>query len=414
MVHGVGRAVLWVFTFSLSLALRSLVVPTRYNCVYGERHLLWALTYLSLEAEYAEGGLEALRKGLHRHNRPGMVPSADTFLYRLEKLTRSEALDMIQRMNREVLALARRRGAFRRRAAAAIDLTYIPYYGRPNRYVVPGKYKAGTKWFHCYAAIRLVERGRRYIIKSRLVTHMELDEKAKIVEELLTEARRQGVHIRLLLLDKGFYTSEVMEKLKALRVRFLMAVPKNERVKEAILHYYRTGEGRVRPFTLKGVAFNLTIHRLRMTKKGLRNILELYGAFATSLGPKDALKAWHGLPRDYRRRWGIETGFRVGKAFRAKTTSTDETVREIYHQYAIVLENLWTLHNMGEARRRGLPLDRMERPLVKGKEFSLDFAHFLLTTYGLGPPDPSFHKDTPSPPRLGHGPGPPQTRRQTK
>ncbi len=55
----------------------------------------------------------------------------------------------------------------------------------------------------------------------------------------------------------------------------------------------------------------------------------------------------------------METGFRVEKGFRAKTTSTCEEVREVYHQYAVVLENLWTLHNMGEARRRGLPLDGM-------------------------------------------------------
>jgi len=134
------------------------------------------------------------------------------------------------------------------------------------------------------------------------------------------------------------------------------------------------------------VGFNLTIHRLRKTKKGLRNILELYGAFATNLGFKRAVRDWQTLPRDYRRRWGIETGFRVGKDFRAKTTSRNETVREIYHQYAIVLENLWTLHNMGEAKRRKLPPDQMKRPLVKVKDFTIDFGYVILTGYSLEPP----------------------------
>ena len=58
-----------------------------------------------------------------------------------------------------------------------------------------------------------------------------------------------GVHIRLL--DKGFYTHEVVRKLKALRVNFLIAVPKNRRVKEAILEYFRTGKGWVRRFSLE-------------------------------------------------------------------------------------------------------------------------------------------------------------------
>ena len=390
MVHGIGRAALWVFTFSLKLALKGLEIPTRYNCVYTKRDIVKALTYLSLEAEYAEGGLDALRKRLRRCRRSERVPSSDSFLYRLKKLTRRDALSMLQEMNREVLARAKAKGAFRRKAVAAIDLTLIHYYGQPSRYVVPGKYRLGTKWFYCYAAIRLVEMGRRYVIKSRLVTQLELGEKAKIVEELVSEAKRRGVHIRLLLLDKGFYSYEVIKALKTLGVRFLIAVPRNRRVKEAILDYYRTGDGPVRRFSLERdgdlVDFNLTIHRLRRTKKDLRNILELYGAFATSLEPEKALAAWHTIPEDYRRRWGIETGFRVGKAFRAKTTSRDEALREIYHQYAIVLENLWTLHNMGEAKRKALPLDGMMRPLVKVKEFSLDYVHFLVTACDSEPP----------------------------
>ena len=389
-VHGIGRAALWVFTFSLNLALSHFHVPTRYNCLYTERDIVNSLTYLSLETEYAEGGLDTLKKRLRRHMKPGKVPSADTFLYRLKKLERRDALTMLQEMNREALTRAKARGAFRRKAVAAIDLTMIPYYGRPSRYVIQGKYKLGTNRFHCYAALRLVERGRRYVVKSRLVTPLELCEKARIVEELVIEARRRGVRIRLLLLDKGFYSGEVIEKLKSLGVKFLIAVPRNSRVKEEIMDYYRTGEGRVRRFALKKggekVEFNLSIHRLRKTKKGLRNILELYGAFATNLGPRKALEAWRWIPEEYRRRWGIETGFRVGKGFRAKTTSTSEMVREIYHQYAVALENLWTLYNMDEAKRRGLPLDQMTRPLVKVKEFNPDFSHFLLSAYGLKPP----------------------------
>ena len=389
MVHGISRAASWVFTFSLKMALKVFVIPSKYNCVYSRKDVLRSLTYLSLKSEYAEGGLEILERRLRCHYRYGKVPDADTFLYRLKKMRRSEALAMLHQLNGEVVSMAKRKGAFRRKAVTAIDLTFIPYYGKPTPYVVQGQYKLGTTWFHCYAAIRIVERGRRYVIKSRLVKPLELSEKDKIVEELVTEARRQGVHIRLLLLDKGFYSHEVIETLKARRVKFLIAAPKNSRVKAAILDYFRTGKRQVRKFHLKKggetVNFNLTIHRLRRTKKGLRNILELYGAFATNLGFKNAVRAWQTLPRDYRRRWGIETGFRVEKGFRAKTTSKNETVREIYHQYAIALENLWTLHNMKEAKRRNLPLDQMKRPLVKVKEFTLDFIFCTLTSYNLKP-----------------------------
>jgi len=45
------------------MALKVFVIPARYNCVYSRRDVLRSLTYLSLEAEYAEGGLEILRGG---------------------------------------------------------------------------------------------------------------------------------------------------------------------------------------------------------------------------------------------------------------------------------------------------------------------------------------------------------------
>ena len=83
---------------------------------------------------------------------------------------------------------------------------------------------------------------------------------------------------------------------------------------------------------------------------------------------------------------GIETGLRVEKGFRAKTTSPDETIREIYHQYAVVLENFWTFHNVREAKRRRIPLGQMVRPIVKVKEFSTDFRYFIITNSSIEPP----------------------------
>jgi hypothetical protein len=48
--------------------------------------------------------------------------------------------------------------------------------------------------------------------------------------------------------------------------------------------------------------------------------LELYGAFATNLGFEHASKVWSMIPEVYRRRRGIETGYRVDGGFRALTT----------------------------------------------------------------------------------------------
>jgi len=101
------------------------------------------------------------------------------------------------------------------------------------------------------------------------------------------------------------------------------------------LDYFKTKTGRVRRFS-KGsgenkVCFNVTIHRFKKHKpKKMKNILELYGAFATNLEIKSANKVWAEIPEYYRKRWGIETGYRVDGGFRALTTSRNEKVRFIY------------------------------------------------------------------------------------
>ena len=194
------------------------------------------------------------------------------------------------------------------------------------------------------------------------------------------------------MLDKGFYNKAVMRSLQASGYSFLVAAKRNKYEKVAILDYFRTGKGQVRLFGLgegkERVRFRLTIHRFKKRKRRpVRNILELYGAFATNLGFTEALRVWEKRPKDYRGRWGIETGYRVDNGFRAKTTSRNGGIRFIYFQYMVFLENVWTLYNMEEAKRQGLCLDGLVRPLVCGEDFCEDCVHLLVVrACDAGPP----------------------------
>ena len=396
---------MWLFTFSLNLAQKTFEIPTRYNCTYKQRDVLRGLTFISLQTAYAEGGLKRLTKKLRRANKPKKrlrkhakkrrhAPNSDTLLLRLKQISRPKAKSMLCKLNRQVLAAAKTKGAFRKKVVVAIDLTFIPYYGKKlTQYVVGGKPKKGTSYFHCWATLRIVSSGRRFTIKARPVKKDELDAKAmaKIVLELLSEAKTCDVCIDLVLLDKGFCWKEVIAALKTSGCKFLVAAKRDKPVKEAILDYFRTGKGQVRPFSRgKGeekVTFNLSIHRFKKRRRRrVGNILELYGAFATNLGFKEALRVWEKLPADYRRRWGIETGYRVDGGFRAKTTSRDERLRFIYYQYMVFLENLWTLHNMGEFKRQGVCFDEVKKLVVTAGDFGEDFVHLLVNACDAGPP----------------------------
>ena len=415
MAHDVNRRFMWLFTFSITLALKHFKIPTRYNCKYQPKDIIRALTYISLKADYAHGGVGRLTRKLRRANskprksknktkkqndkakdkeKPNLRPDSDTFLLRLHKLHRNTAASMLVTLNREVLEKAKQKGAFAKKVILAIDLTFIPYYGKITRCVNGGKPKDGTSYFHVIATLRVVSPGRRFTIKAIPVKRGCLDatSMAKIVDELLAEAKSLNLKVELVLLDKGFCWQEILVHLKASGYKFLVAVKKDKKAKEVILDYFRTGKGQVRRF-VKGkgenkVKFNLTIHRFKKRRrKRVKNILELYGAFATNLGFKEALHVWDKLPEFYRKRWGIETGYRVDGGFRAVTTSKNEKLRFIYYQYMVFLENLWTLHNMNEAKREGVALDDVEDLWVKAADFVEDYVHLMVVTaFDRGPP----------------------------
>src|SRR5262249_27429226 len=111
-----------------------------------------------------------------------------------------------------------RRGQF-----VALDLTLLPYYGLPQRdpeELYRGPSKAGTKQSHAYATAYVLSQGCRSTLGLRAVHHSDPWE--DVVRDLLRQVRKAGVTVRLLLLDRGFYSVGVIRYLQAARCPFLM------------------------------------------------------------------------------------------------------------------------------------------------------------------------------------------------
>ena len=105
----------------------------------------------------------------------------------------------------------------------AIDLHLVPYYGLPMndpKEIYRSQAKAGTHNFHAYTSAYVVFHGQRFTIA---LTPVEYGEKMKpIVQRLLAIIRKTCVRPGLLLLDRGFYSIEVIRYLQRARVPFLM------------------------------------------------------------------------------------------------------------------------------------------------------------------------------------------------
>ena len=230
------QACLRAYSLALELLDKCVRLPSAPNVHYRPNVVYTGLMQLSMNGGYAESMMTDLRL------RYGIdSPCGGAFLYRLKMLEHDEWYSRLRSVNDVVLSVAERLGMLSEPVVCAIDYTKVPYYGEFNRYVVRSKHERGTDRFYEYATISIVQNGVRLCVYSKPATL--LDTKGDVVRELMEEARRRGVRIRLVLLDRAFFTVECINVLKELDIRFIMPCVCNERVQGAVDSFGREGEG---------------------------------------------------------------------------------------------------------------------------------------------------------------------------
>ena len=268
----------------------------------------------------------------------------------------------------------------------AIDLFLIPYYGRPDRdedRVYKGQEKASTHHHHAYATAYLVCKGRRFTLALLDVRHdTPWDE---IVRTLLRLARKAVPAIRLVLLDRGFYSVAVVRYLQRARYPFVMPMigrgrsakhPKGAGGSQVFYGRKKSGWGR---YTLSQrgsgakASFDVAVKVRRKwrkrpgSKRRSRRVLvyACWGVRGRDPGWVDqTYKArrveW--VRQTYRGRFGIETSHRQLNQGRGWTTSRCPARRLLLAGLALLLRNVWArLHLLVLAeRRRGGPRLQME------------------------------------------------------
>jgi hypothetical protein len=327
-------ACLKAYSFALELFDKHVTLPSAPNAHYGADALYAGLMQLSMSGGYAESTMDdlALRYGVD-------APCGGAFLYRLKKLDYDGWFSRLRDVNDAVLSMASGLGLLKRPVVCAIDYTKVPYYGRFNRHVVRSKHEDGTGKFYEYATISIVQDGLRLCVYSRPVTL--LDAKVDVVRELVREAERRGVKVKLLLMDRAFFTVECINLLKGLGVKFITPCVCNERVKRAVDSLGR--EGRL-PFSIRDshqveeASFTMVVCWSKRQKKLI--------PFATNVEEGDARRLVRKVPKEYRRRWGIETTFRKVKEVYGMTTSPSPAIRLAYFMTAMILYNLWQAINI--------------------------------------------------------------------
>jgi hypothetical protein len=259
---------------------------------------------------------------------------------------------------------------------AAADIHDIPRYD-PNPdsgFLRRSKPERGTTTFESYMTLHSVEEGRRVQLACE---HLGLfDEKEVILEELLVLSR---IEIYLLLLDRGFFNSHSIRMLERIHQRFLMPCIKNKGIKSAIIEYSEGRRKYISEYAMGDSKFTLVIFP-KANHGNEDDPLERYIAFATNIPLGEILWNMRKLPEDYRRRWGIESGYVGIEEFRARTTSRNHTLRLVYFYYAMILYNAWLLANLILAKKFNF-LDRMKEPIIPVRLIKEVFRRLIIESF---------------------------------
>lgn len=286
-------------------------------------------------------------------------------------------LPVLERRLNGALTMSWPRRLQRHRWQVAIDWHLVPYYGEPcksRNEILRSKQRQGTTHFHVYATACIVQYGQRYTLALTWVRRHEST--VTVLRRLLAYFREIGVKIRVLLLDRAFFTAAVMAFLQKEAVPFLMPVmfrgrrPKKKKAKGAKqgLRWLKRQKAGWYQHTIKKGKDTVTIsvcvayrsyYNRKKRKRGQQKLL-----FA----------AWrvHGAPTEirerYRKRFGIEASFRQMRQARIYTCTRNPHLRLVFVAVALLLRNLWVwIHATMLAEGRG-PAMTLRLELLRFKQ----------------------------------------------
>ncbi len=224
-------------------------------------------------------------------------------------------------------------------AEIAIDITHEPFYGKQrNLYIFntpkDKKYRGEYQYITCC----LINKGKEIPL---MALPVRIGEQTKLTIELLGYCQSLFKNIKTILFDRGFYIAEVIDYLTANNLNYQILVPKFQ--------------GKITGYIDETNKLKTFIHQLKYSKDKstwkpktklviCKNIFGYDWIFATNL----IFKTRKDYVLNYKRRWQIETNYRVEDEAKIKSKSFNYLIRFFYFIVSQFFRLLWILHKKQE------------------------------------------------------------------
>lgn len=226
-----------------------------------------------------------------------------------------------------------------RKVALAFDTTDEPYYGKIEGLWIHGyrPVRGSTGCFR-YITASITHDNRRFVLGS-LPVRVGADTVALVME--LIESAKRFVPIEIALFDRGFDNYELINSLQKAGIRYQILWQKKAWVTKELKKMKR---GEIREaIKLRKYSKNKSKHKVKIRfvfiKKYKRSKKDRAYNWIFATNTRQASQ--HFYVDKYKKRWGIETIFRILDDARIKTTTKNEIIRYFINIFCCLLYNLW-------------------------------------------------------------------------
>jgi len=299
---------------------------------YTQDKYLEEITFLSLLNCCAEEGSDTM-------NIIDDKPNGDSLLQQLKKLNFDEIElqyhKLFEKQFFQLLPKAEKGKKYK--AIIIIDNHEQETYSKKKRSspeIRGGKHKNGTNFFFKYMTMQILIRDK--LINLAVKFYSRETTQARLVDKLIKIAK-EYVKIHVVLLDRGFRDVKILNNLEYRQAPVLMPMVKDKKGEKSFEDLGRMNFKAIK-YWLKSPEGKYADVKLLMIRLG--NGKEI--GFYTTLKFIWLHNANYYLNL-YKKRWKIETGYRLQNMFLAKTTSINKVIRYFYFCYAIAMHNLWLI-----------------------------------------------------------------------
>lgn len=221
-------------------------------------------------------------------------------------------------------------------AKLAFDFTAEPFYGKTRNLHVFNtpkdiKYAGEFK----FASVCLIVRNKEIPLMALPVKVCEGVAKPTI--ELLGYCQTLFKKIRFAVFDRGYYVDELIDYLEAKKIRYLMLVPEKKGV---IKEYVEATEELGKYPHETRYSKDKSVWKPKTTIVVCKGVNDFAWIFATNIHFRTRVEyIWH-----YKRRWQIETNYRVEDEAKIKSKSTHYLIRYFYFLIGLLFHLLWIVN----------------------------------------------------------------------